>query len=240
MTPDGPADDRVMMIVDENGKFVSQRGHPKMSLIRIEPSDQGFLVDVPGVSTFQIHNDTSVKEEVFDCRIWKDEVKCVRVSPKLSEALSEYLGFEVHVVKLAKESPRQRVRKPEMKNYNVQFPDSAPLLMCNLTSLKEINHNIDENLDINRFRPNIIARFDKPFIEENLGKIMIGDLEVTTHYPCDRCIMIDLDQEQGVKTADAFKKITRYQKKHATFGIRMIPDNQQTIRIGDTIRAEVP
>ena len=48
MKAGGLQGDRRYMLVNEDGRFLSQRTQPRMSLIQVKPDDGGFLVVAPG------------------------------------------------------------------------------------------------------------------------------------------------------------------------------------------------
>ena len=97
------------------------------------------------------------------------------------------------------------------------FSDCAALLMASEASMDLLNSKLDEKLEIERFRPNIIVSGCSPHDEvrrrllvqvlirqcliqqDKWPEVRIGDdLLLRNLKPCTRCKMTTVDQEKGV------------------------------------------
>ena len=91
----GLAHDRQWMLVDADGRFVTQRTHPAMALIRTALDDDVLRLRAPGMGT-----DVEVPVSDFDAdaaprlrsAVFRSEVQTLVEGPVVNEWLSQYLG----------------------------------------------------------------------------------------------------------------------------------------------------
>src|SRR5437868_4416798 len=70
LQPRGFEDDRRMMIVDANGRFVSQREHAGLALIGVQQNATGWTVTAPNHS--DLHIDATASLESIEVTVWRD------------------------------------------------------------------------------------------------------------------------------------------------------------------------
>jgi uncharacterized protein YcbX len=81
--------DREFMVVDDKGKFVSQRTKPRMALIEtsIDWQRDVLTLKAPGAPTMQIHlreSDPAAEKSTFDVNVWGDHCDAFEVSEECS------------------------------------------------------------------------------------------------------------------------------------------------------------
>ncbi|MEL7147758.1 MAG: MOSC domain-containing protein, partial [Bacteroidota bacterium] len=120
--------DRRWMLVDGNGRFISQRSHPQLALIETAIIDGWLFVSyeddshqIPLVSDYKDH------QEVI---VWDDQFKAYVASPVDSQWFSNHLDTEVTLVAMQEDShrpvdPRYAVSQQE----EVSFADGYPFLV---------------------------------------------------------------------------------------------------------------
>lgn len=97
--------DRRWMLVDEDGKFVSQRTFPRLALVRVRIQKDALLVDAPGAPTLEVPFDSG-ERGTFTARVWGDAVEVAPVGEGASRWFSKLLGGSYRLVYLPDESIR--------------------------------------------------------------------------------------------------------------------------------------
>jgi MOSC N-terminal beta barrel domain len=88
--------DRIFMLIDEEGKFVSQRTQPKMALIdvNIDEKSEVLTITAPGMVsplTIDLKSQPSSGEKSLTCTVWGEDCTAYRI-PTAGEWFSTYLG----------------------------------------------------------------------------------------------------------------------------------------------------
>jgi hypothetical protein len=230
------------MIVDDSGLFISQRRIAKMALVvpSIDETKKTMKLSFPNKKSIDVPlhwNSESLKSKV-----WQDEVDSFRYSEEVSQWLTEALETPAHLVRIAQANSRMRTKAIHPAPFPVTFADSGPLLLANESSLNAVNTYSSTQFHMTRFRPNIVTSSPKAFEEETWGKVKIGKIEFNTLYPCDRCPIVTIDQFTAEKDKQAFQALAKYRKDfglpiEVIFGMRMIPESEGILSVGDAIDA---
>ena len=69
----GPAGDRRWMLVDDEGRFVTQRKFPQLALVKPRIEGVRVSVDVPGEGVFLLQPEA----ERIHVQVWRDQVEAV-------------------------------------------------------------------------------------------------------------------------------------------------------------------
>lgn len=228
--------DRRWMLVDEYGKFVSQRRHPRMALLRARVSDVGqVLITIEG-EEYSLQACSSRKVEVT---VWSDSCLAWQNSDaKLDDRLSAFLGLQVRLVYMPDDTYRQVDRSFFAGDQRVGFTDGYPILLLNEASLRELNSRLLDDVSMNRFRGNIVVDADLPYAEDEWQKIQIGDVVFAVVKPCSRCVMTTVDPDTGAKGIEPLKTLSKYRKTEVgvVFGQNIVQLNVGIISVGDTVR----
>jgi uncharacterized protein YcbX len=236
MLQDGPDGDRLWMLVDEAGQFISQRTHPKMATVQTH-LDQLSLTIGYNNQFFKISRNNSLKR-IVPVQIWNDKVDAALEPDLYSQAISQYLGVNCRLVKYAPTSQR-RVRSLEKEwKPEVRFADSRPLLIINAKSLEDLNSRMDDKISIERFRPNVVFNGTTAFEEEKWTRIKIGAVTFSQPKKCSRCAIINIDQATGVPAGPGpLKTLAGYRRddKDINFGVLWIPENEGKFSLQDPL-----
>ncbi|KAI3331528.1 MOSC domain-containing protein [Xylariaceae sp. AK1471] len=152
-----------------------------------------------------------------DVKVWKDTIKALNMSTEITEELRLYLGvsnklglFRVDPVSL-REVYRCAPRKGDAGYQPVTgFQDAYPLHMITLDSVQQFSKEVPKDdelkqLDVRRFRANIILSGAPPYDEETWKKARFKPgksglhNDALFHVSCRtvRCKMLNVDQETG-------------------------------------------
>lgn len=230
--------DRRWMLVDKEGRFLTQREHNQMALFQVELNEQGlFVVRKNNPEEKVTIPMKATTEVVMPVRIWDDEVSGQLVDIKVSEWFSKQLQIECDLVLFPEFAVRKLKPKYAVNNESVSYADGMPYLLIGQGSLDDLNQKLDEAVGMERFRPNLVISGAEPFEEDTWEKIRIGDAEFKISKPCARCVMTTIDQETAEKGKEPLKTLASYrlQDKKIMFGQNLIQLNGAKVQVGDNV-----
>lgn len=120
----------------------------------------------------------------------------------------------------------------------VSFADGFPYLTASLESLAELNRRLDEPVDMNRFRPNIVVEgADRPHDEDSWAHFRVGELDFFSVKPCVRCVMTTIDPQTAQKGKEPLKTLATYRQvdHKILFGQNVMAGGEGVVRVGDEI-----
>lgn len=92
---------------------------------------------------------------------------------------------------------------------------------------------------IDRFRANLIVNGHKPFSEDDWRIIKISDLVFKSQGKCNRCQMVCVDQETGMRSVQPLKSLGKLRGSRMPFGIHLqhvvSGGNPFILRCGDEV-----
>lgn len=230
--------DRRWMLVDDQGRFMSQRKNSGMALLQTEITDNGIDVysktDPSNRVTIPLEPSSKNTREVV---IWDDRVETRRVSQKLSQWFSKQLDVTCDLVFMPSNTRRLLKPKYQVNMESVSFADAMPYLLISQASLDDLNSRLDNPVPMDRFRPNIVVEGGTPFQEDEWNEISIGSARFKITKPCARCVVTTIDQETAVKGKEPLKRLSTYRKVNGDvyFGQNMILLEGSNIQVDDTI-----
>ncbi len=117
------------------------------------------------------------------------------------------------------------------------MPDLQDSLLVTVEASREaLEGELDHEIDLRRFRPNLHLRLDAPaFAEEGWAgrRLRVGEAELELLHPCERCAIPTRDPDTHVKWPELLRHLAR---EHATlFGINARALAPATIRVGDAV-----
>lgn len=214
--------DRQWMLVDEHGKFQTQREFPKMALLAAKVSRGRVTCYEKSNPDNKIKFKTdAIMEERLKVNIWSDKLKASAVDPLVDEWFSDQLKCKVRLVN--KTNRKKYIRKLN-ESYPTNYPDAYPYLVLSTNSLKEINSHLKEKIGIERFRANIIIEGDGAFFEDKMEDFKIGEVPFKMIKQCGRCIVVNTDQETSKIYKQPLKSLAKYRtfRKKVMVGMNAI------------------
>ena len=234
----GLAGDRRWMIVDGDGRFITGRQFPELTLLHAQPSADGLTLDAPGMPTLAIPFPAPSEHSVVE--IWKKPVGATFASDEAAAWLGRYLGVAARLVYM--DDTVQRPVDPTFAREGdiVGYADSFPIMLLGRGSLELLNSQLDVPVTMTRFRPNFVVDVDTPHAEDAWTRIAIGEVEFDVVKDCTRCNFVNVDPATGRKSHDGqpLKTLTGYRRFDigVTFGRHLIPRSFGEVRRGDAVR----
>ncbi len=235
--------DRRMMLVDEQGTFMTQRDFPQMALLKTKIQNEQLIVyqspknqsiTLP-LAEKHFNNDKKIK-----VMIWDDVCESIIVSKEADDFFSDLIGIKCHLVYMPDEA--KRIVDPKRKYVNdyhtVSFADGYPFLIIGQSSLDELNSRLEEPVPMNRFRTNFVFTGGEPFEEDNWKDFLIGELHFKAVKPCARCVITTTDQETAIRNQEPLKTLSTFRKfgNEVMFGMNLISFNTGKVKVGDEIK----
>lgn len=232
----GLLDDRRWMLVDQEGRFLSQREHQRLCMFRVTREKNSFLIN-EGEDTLVLERTEPSGSDGLQVQIWDDRVTAVEVSKEKSQWFSDKLSLPVRLVFFPEANSRPVDPKYGQAGEHVSLADGYPLMMISQASLDDLNSRLDQPVKMNRFRPNLILEGTSAFEEDTWGTFKIGENRFKGVKPCGRCVMTTINQETGEVGKEPLATLSRFRKKDASvlFGQNVIPIDHHLIREGDEI-----
>jgi len=238
--PWGLAGDRRWLLVDEDGRFVSQREEPSLARVVVAQGPGAIDVSSAGCPGRQIAAPAG-GAHMLKVTVWGSTVLAAAAGPEGDAWFSAYLGRPVRLVYL--DDPTRRAVDPEYGRDGdvVSFADGYPLLLTSTASLAELGRWLSQDgeqpVPMTRFRPNAVVTGAPPWAEDRWRRIRIGAVEFRVVKPCGRCVVTTIDQVTGEVGSQPLKMLGRRRRfgKQLVFGQNMIPDGPGVVRAGDPV-----
>lgn len=235
----GPVDDRRWMLVNAKGRFVSQRDMPQLASFGVQARADGYRITAPDGDSRDLARSVAADTPIT-VTVWKDDLDAWEVSADWSAWFSAKLGKEVRLVYLGSDSQRRVPDPGALDHERVGFADGYPLLLCNQSSLDALNERADAQLDVRRFRPNLVVTGLPMDQELALGRLALANGHLQLLKPCERCSIPAVDPDRGVyqrEVAAALKAHSRFNGK-TIFGMNAVARGVTELRVGDSAQLE--
>ncbi|EFA84720.1 hypothetical protein PPL_01712 [Heterostelium album PN500] len=211
-------DRRWMICVD--GRFITQRTHPKLALIAPAIDGDVLVVRAPNMPELRVPmtSDSATSEVV----VWKDTVKAHDSGDEAAEWLSKFLELQnVRLVQVSSEHRRHIKEKyaqvafqhqptpEEVERYQYAFCDASQVMILSQASIDDINARIDETrraksepkqrpMDERRYRPNVLLVGTGAWEEDRWRTIRIGGNIIRQVDRTGRCKFTTIDPDSAV------------------------------------------
>ncbi|SEO86248.1 hypothetical protein SAMN05428947_104380 [Mucilaginibacter sp. OK283] len=236
VTSRGFKHDRRWMLVDGQNRFLTQREHPQMALIKVNIQSDGLLVSYHANGSIKIPfaYDTLSKHDVV---IWDDTCIGVYVGDEFDEWFTTILGIPCRLIYMPDDSEREVDQRYAQPGMITSFADAYPFLLIGQASLDDLNKRLPAALPMDRFRPNIVFTGGDAFSEDLMDHINISGINFYGAKLCARCVMTTIDQQTGVKAKEPLKTLATYRLKNnkILFGQNLVHQGEGFVTVGDTI-----
>jgi uncharacterized protein len=234
----GLQSDRMLMLVDEDGIFISQRKYPQLALLQTQLDAHAVQVSSPGRGAIKI-DVTQFNGNAVAVEVWGDRCYGRVAIPSVNQWFSDFLGFSVRLISYDQQKARASDPKYSKLNDVVSFADGFPLLVISEASLEDLNSRLDKAVSMASFRPNLVVSGCEAYAEDTWTQLKIGEVEFAAVKTCSRCVLTTVDPLTGEKRADGepLKTLSRYRRAPGgvMFGMNLIPRSTGQIRVNDRV-----
>lgn len=214
--------DREWMVVDAQGRFLTQREYPRMAQISPRLKLDTLELRAPGMLRLEIPLGLPdpEHERTLSVTLWDDTVLAYDCDDVTAAWFSNAVGTPCRLVRF--HPGAQRFASTKWTG-GVQVPtlfaDGYPLLVIGSASLADLNDKLAaagrEALPMNRFRPNLVIDGIGAFEEDYADHFAIGEARLKPVKPCPRCPIPAVDQATGVPGPDPLDILRAYRTKPA-------------------------
>jgi uncharacterized protein YcbX len=211
VNPFGLEQDRRWVLVDESGKFMSQRSCPAMGGIHVAAENQQLILTFNGQTYIAQAN----PDDWITATVWGDTVvDCWGVQREVDQWLSEVLSLSVRLVYFPDHAIRPVDEVYAGEGYRTAFSDGYPILIISQSSLDELSRLWGSPIDPRRFRANLIIGGDcEPFAEDQWRQVIIEDVIFDLVKPCSRCVIPSLDPDTHQQTDGFLRFLASVRRK---------------------------
>ena len=245
--------DRAWMVVDAEGRFVTQREQPRMALVRPQIKVLEVVLRAPGM--LALHLGINEVEKPARVQVWGDALDAWDMGDVAGQWFSDFLGqpglrlarFDPEVTRLASKQWTGEVDAP------IEFADGFPLLVVGEASLAELNQRLaaagHAAVGIERFRPNIVLAGLQAHDEDRLHELRIataeGEVVLRLVKPCPRCPIPNVDPASGQSSPEVLQTLSAYRAYARLDGALAFGMNAVIVQgaghplcVGDAVRAD--
>ncbi len=250
--------DRRFLVVDETGRFLTQRTLPRMALVTTALDSTHLTLSVPSAPSIRITRAPDPTATLRPVSVWKSEnLLAEDCGAEVAAFLSDFLSVRCRLVRIGpaftRPIPAQKLppylRSPlstPSSPHTVTFADAYPLLVISEASLADLNDRVvergEEPLPMDRFRPNLVVSGCAPFAEDTWPRFRIGDITFRAGDPCARCIMVTTDQTTAERGHEPLRTLATYRRAASdptdvNFGQNLIHETKSgSLRVGDAVQ----
>ncbi len=258
ISPGGLDDDRHWVLVDRYGIFMTQRTVPRMALIRPRVENHTLFLGAPGMPDITVSRPAPVEAPPVRVRIFAADTLGADEGDDVAQWLSDFLEMPC---RLLREHPKaRRIASPEHVDawidkhadwagafphaHRFGFADSFPFLVTSLSSLDELNRQIQERnaerpVVMKRFRPSIVVDGLEAYDEDHLIGMRVGPLTFAFTKACARCQIPNVDPETAVVGMEPTLTLARHRlfPQGMLFGVYAVMSGaaRAQLRVGDVV-----
>ena len=222
--------DREWMVVDRNGRFLTQREHPRLALVVPEAVDGHLRLSGADCASLDLALDAT-PEPSSDVIVWHAHVRGFDQGDEAAAWFSAFLRAPVRLVRFDRATLRRC--NPDYagaSGAHTFFSDGYPLLVVGERSLDDLNERLRAKgspvLPMNRFRPNIVLSGIPAYDEDHVDTIACGGVTLRLVKPCVRFQVTTNDQASARVGVEPLPTLSMYRRDDrlagVTFGMNAI------------------
>lgn len=231
-TERGVMNDRRFMVVDLDGRAITQRENPRLAHVFPSLTKDGLLVSYEGKAptTFAVGCKTRRTVEV-----WSYQGEALDLGDDAADWFSTFIEQACRLVEFAPDGDRPVSQNHTSLAAQTQFTDGYPLHLTTIESLSELNRRLRTPVPMNRFRPNLVLRDVAPFAEDSWKVLAFPGLRLHVVKPCERCAITTTNQitlerhKEPLRTLASFRSFDG----RVCFGQNAVPEAPGVLKLGE-------
>jgi uncharacterized protein len=260
--PLGLVGDRRFMVVDDSGRFLTQRTLPRMARVETALSRDELLLRAEGAGSVAVALRGDGTAPARTVSIWRSHGLVTEdCGAEPSRWLSEIIGAPCHLVRIGEKFRRPVLEKPRYTTAPAgspliegrvvspadvfNFADGYPFMLMNEASVTDLNDRLAargaEPVPMNRFRPSVVVAGAAAFAEDHWARLRIGQISFRSGGPCGRCVVTTTDQLTGEHGEEPLRTLALYRRDPAdttnvNLGLNLIHETKSgTLHTGDRV-----
>lgn len=242
----GLVGDRRFMVIDDTGRFLTQRTLPRLALITPTLSADTLTLSHPKQGSIAVPRFADGPLPLVRASVWKsNDLATLDCGPAPAAWLSDFLGVRCRLVRIGPDFFRPILKPTARPGDIVSFADAFPFLLLSLASLDDLNSRLlekgEEPLPMNRFRPNLVVSGASAFAEDSWPRLRIGEITFRAGGPCARCIVTTTDQATAEHGKEPLRTLATYRRDpidptDVNFGQNLLHETKSgTLTVGDSL-----
>lgn len=233
----GLAFDRVFMVTQPDGTFITARQFPQMVRFMPSPLTDGLHLTAPDGNSAVIRF-ADFAPEGAPTEVWGNHFTALIAPVEINRWLSGFFGRDVQLRWVGPQLTRRVKRHDDVP---LSFADGFPYLLTNEASLRDLQNRCPASVKMEQFRPNLVVTGAQAWAEDSWKVVRIGEVVFDVVKPCSRCVFTTVSPERGQKhpsgepltTLQSFR--TAQDNGEVDFGQNLIARNSGVIRVGDEV-----
>jgi uncharacterized protein YcbX len=226
--PRGLQHDRHWMLIDHDGRFLTQRSHPQLARLAALVQGDTLRLAHPDCGELSVDLSSDLPAPLDPIRrvtIWKRHHDALDAGDDAARFCTRLIGAPARLVAAIDQN----------------FPDGYPLLVCNEASLRDLNRRMPASLPMSRFRPNLVLRGLDAWDEDRIATLRIGTARLKLVKPCTRCVITSLDQSTGMSADDPLPTLRAFRWNATLHGVTFGENAEvhsgsgATLKVGDAV-----
>ena len=212
--------DREWMVVDQQGRFLTQREHPRMALIVPRIKATTLELRAPGMLRLEVELGLPHPQlaPMLGVQVWDDTLRAYDCDDVTATWFSKAIGVPCRLARFHPDVVRATSSKwTDGVAASTMFADGYPVLIAGAASLDDVNDKLRaagrDTLPMNRFRPNLVIAGIGAFEEDYADFLQLGATVLKPVKPCSRCPIPSVDQATGVPGPDPLDVMQGYRAK---------------------------
>lgn len=258
VTAGGLAYDRQWVVAGDDGAFITQRVHPRMTLVQPAIDETALFLNAPEMPTLRVSLRKGEPAAAGkSIHIGSSATLGLDEGDMAAHWFSDYLGCACRLYRVHPQAARLTAPQavaawceghPEAENFPLNHPlgfaDAFPFTIVNQASLDDLNTRLVAaglpQVSLARFRPNIVIQGLPPYEEDRLCSLHVGELTFAAISHCLRCTMINVDPATGEPGVEPMNTLRGYRARgeSVAFGLNAVAGGvgrNTVLSVGDRV-----
>jgi uncharacterized protein YcbX len=250
--------DRRWMLASPGGRFLSQRTHPRLCLLRTAPVGNGVspgdgpggVAGLPGEAGgegpygFRVHGPGAGSLDLgpirphrpMEVQVHGDRFTAASGNDEADRWFTDFLGEACRLVYMPDETFRP-VDPDWAPGHRVGLADGYPLHLTTEESLLDLNGRLSRSTSMLAYRPNLVVAGGGPWEEDEWRALRIGGATFLLVKPCARCSVTTVDQGTGSRGREPLRALRAFRQWEGKlfFGQNAVIQEGGRFRVGDAV-----
>ena len=214
LTRRGLEHDRRFMLVTLDGQMLTQRTVPKMALLQPELVGSNLVIYPKNDPSNRLT--VPLKPQLFVGRqqteIWGTACRGHLVDAAADRWFSDQLGQPCQLLYMRDEDERYVKRGYAKPDDEVSFADGYPYLIMGQAALDHLNEQLNQPVDADRFRANLLFIGGPAHAEDHWERFEIGNARFRGVKQCKRCQVPNINQTTAEMEREPNRTLATYRQ----------------------------